>query len=103
MEIFILTSLVEAMPMALLEAMASRRPVVATRVGSIPMIIKNGYSGILIEPRDITALTESIIYLLKETETAKSFVENGYEIIKNQFSSTRMANDYIRLYHLSSK
>ena len=49
MDVFVLPSLTEGVPMALLEAMSSRKVAVATRVGGVPMIIEDGRSGNLVE------------------------------------------------------
>jgi glycosyltransferase involved in cell wall biosynthesis len=60
MDAFVLPSLTEGTPMALLEAMARRIPVVATAVGGVPAIISNGVNGLLVSPADTRALSDAI-------------------------------------------
>jgi len=65
-DIAVLSSLSEGSPNALLEAMAARVPVVATRVGGIPEIVTDRESALLIEPRDCAAMTQAIAALLND-------------------------------------
>lgn len=56
----------EAMPMAVLEAMAAGVPVVASRVGGIPGVVVDGRTGLLVEPRNVTALGEALARILAD-------------------------------------
>jgi len=98
MDIFVLPSLVEAMPMALLEAMASIRPIIATNVGSVGKLIKNNETGILIEPGDPVAIKNSIIALFQNSENASALALKSFENVKNNFSSENMVKKYVSLY-----
>jgi glycosyltransferase involved in cell wall biosynthesis len=71
-DIFILPSLSEGMPSALLEAMASGCACICTNVGMIPKIITNGTNGIVIEPRSVSQLEESIQSLLENPENIRA-------------------------------
>ncbi len=97
-DVFVMSSLKEGMPIVLLEAMAARKPIVATRVGAIPEIIKDGYTGLLVEPGDEKKLADLIVGLLKDKEKASFLAQNGYEKVINEFSSKKMAEKYIKIY-----
>ena len=62
-DIAVLPSLREAQGISILEAMARRKPVVATAVGGIPEVVANGVSGLLVPPADPAALAEALIRL----------------------------------------
>ena len=59
-DVFVLPSLFDSFPIALLEAMAAGLPVVATRVGGVSEVVEDGQTGILVEPRDAAALAQAI-------------------------------------------
>src|SRR5262249_2153283 len=59
----VLPSYVEGMPNALLEGMAAGLPVIASRVGAIPDVVEDGVSGLLVEPRDVEALSRALARL----------------------------------------
>ena len=67
-DICVLPSLMEATSIAGLEAMASGLPIVGTHVGGIPDIVKDGKTGLLVEPRNAKALAASINKLCLDTE-----------------------------------
>jgi len=97
-DIFVLPSLKEGMPIALLEAMAARKSIVATKVGAIPKIIEDKKTGLLIRPRDADAIAKSVILLLKNEEMSRLLANNAFEKVKNEFSSPIMAQNYLELY-----
>ena len=98
MDIFVLPSLTEGLPMVLLEAMASKKPVIATKVGAIPNVISDGETGLLIDPANSNQLADAIIYLLKNKDKAREIGEKGYKKVKNEFSSKKMTKEYIKVY-----
>ena len=97
-ELFILPSLWEGLPNALLEAMAAGKPVVATKVGGIPEIVVHGETGILIPPRDTDALAIAIIDLLQNRLKAKDMGEAGRIRAGKCFSIYKMIEKTENLY-----
>lgn len=75
--LFILPSRAEGVPVVLMEAMASGRPVVATRITGVPELVEDGVSGVLIEPGDVDALTAAIEALLRDRDRAIRLGEAG--------------------------
>lgn len=63
-DVFVLPTYAEAMPISVIEAMASGLPVISTTVGGIPELIENGVDGLLYAPGDVNALAEKIAFLL---------------------------------------
>jgi len=98
MDLFVLPSIKEGLPMALLEAMLAKKTIIATRVGAVPKVIEDGRSGILVEPRDIDGLSNQAIGLLKDELRASFLANNAFEKAKNEFSAQRMAEKYIQAY-----
>ena len=98
MDLFVLPSLSEGMPMALLEAMAAKKPVIATNVGDIPKIIRPNETGILIDPNNAHQLRAALSSLLTNKTKATSLARKGYHIVKERFSSKHMAQKYIEVY-----
>jgi glycosyltransferase involved in cell wall biosynthesis len=82
---FCLPSHLENQPVVLLEAMAAGLPIVATRVGTIPEIVADGREGILIPPRDRTALTGALIRLLSDPELRVTMGARGQARVKMEF------------------
>jgi glycosyltransferase involved in cell wall biosynthesis len=98
MDIFVLPSLNEGMPMTVLEAMAAGRTVVATRVGAIPELVGDGESGRLFAPGDRAALTAVLLDLLSDPDTRARMGAAGYSRVSRDYSSLAMARQYVSLY-----
>lgn len=77
---------------AILEGMASGKPIVATSVGGTPEAVVHNTTGILVPPKDPTALAQAIILLLENPELAKSLGNNGRTRIEEHFSMETMIN-----------
>ncbi|MCG2690350.1 glycosyltransferase family 4 protein, partial [Candidatus Parcubacteria bacterium] len=76
-DIFCLPSVKEGFPFALLEAMRAQLPIVATKVGAIPEIIENEKEGLLVKPKDSSALKAKIEELLHNKEKANFLAQNA--------------------------
>lgn len=82
--------------LALLEAMAMGKPILATKAGGIPEAISDGVNGILVEP-DVDAITEQLKYLLKHREIALSLGENAEKTAKERFSWGSSTDLFLKL------
>ena len=104
-EIFVLPSRSEPFGIAMIEAMACKKPVVACAVGGVPEVIQNGKNGILVCPNNPPALAEALLGLLKNSELRQSIAQNGYNSVQACFRSDTMGARYERMFAslLSSK
>jgi len=98
MDVCVLPSLNEGVPMAVLEAMAAGKPVLATRVGGIPEIIQDGQTGLLIEPADQSQLTLALKRLLVSPELCEELGQRGRDRVCSHFSARGMAQAYLAMY-----
>jgi glycosyltransferase involved in cell wall biosynthesis len=97
-DLFVLPSEAEAMPNALLEAMAAGLPVVGTRVGGIPEIIRNGVDGLIVPAKDPYALAEAILRILQNPRFAKQLSQAGQEMVRAHFDFDRLLAELEQLY-----
>ena len=85
------------------EAMAMGKPVISTRVGAVPELVRDGETGFLIEPQDAWGLAQCICYLLNEPEIGRRMGSQGRQLIETKFDLkqevTAMADLYHELYH----
>ena len=93
-KVFVLPSRFETFGIVILEAMAFRKPVVATTAGGIPEIIENGKSGLLVQPDDPDALAESLIKLLMDEALQLRLGDTGYAMAHERFGSDQTAAKY---------
>jgi glycosyltransferase involved in cell wall biosynthesis len=98
MDVFVLPSLHEGIPMVLLEALALRQPVVATRVGGIPEVITHGETGLLAEPADALSLAKFIQQLVEDKSMAARIGKAGRTRVEEEFNARTMAEKTIGLY-----
>jgi glycosyltransferase involved in cell wall biosynthesis len=84
-DIFVLPSRFETFGIAILEAMACKKPVIATTAGGIPEIIENGKNGILVEPDNPDALAEALVTVLKNQTIQRVIASNGYLTVQERF------------------
>lgn len=94
LDMVVLPSLIESLPMCLLEAMAAGKPVIATRVGAIPQLLCSNQIGLLVEPGHIDALSAAIVRLLDDHELALRLGKNGRQHVARNFSAQAMAINY---------
>ena len=86
----------EASPIVLREAFASGRPVIATKVGDIPEIVRHRENGLLIEPGDAQALAAAIVEFISQPELAARCALNGFSYATEHFSFDKMMEAKLR-------
>lgn len=91
-DLFVLPTFEEALGTSFLEAMAMRKPVIGTRVGGIPEIVKDGISGILVEPENPIGLAAAIINLLNDKKQMEKIGNTGRKIVEENYSTEVMVN-----------
>ena len=98
MDVFALTSRLEGMPLAILEAWAAGLPVIASRVGGIPQMITHGVNGLMFGSGNEAELSDLIGRLLTCHHEAQRLAEAGRERVRSQFDLSVMADTYEQHY-----
>jgi hypothetical protein len=97
-DIFVLPSYQEGLPNVVLEAMACRKPVIATRVGGIPEIVSDGVTGILVEPRIVDQLAQAMETLLLNEDLCSKLGLAAEKLIHEHFTWEKSAKNLIKVY-----
>jgi glycosyltransferase involved in cell wall biosynthesis len=97
-DIYTMPSLSEGLPLSALEAMASRRPVIASRVGGIPEVVLDGATGYLVPVENHGSLAARILDLLRDPALARRLGETGKRRVVEVFSLSTMMQRYQELY-----
>lgn len=98
MDVFILTSLYEGMSIALLEAMATGRPVIASQVGGNPEVVYHGKTGYLVPTKNIKAIVNNLEDLKENPLLRRTMGHKARDRVINLFSLTSMINNYEKVY-----
>ena len=98
MDLFALCSRSEGISLSILEAMAASLPIVATRVGGNPEIVRDRQTGILVSPHSPDETAKAILSLIDDPAGRQTMGRQGRETVLAHFSIERMAKDYERLY-----
>ena len=97
-DVMVNASSIEGLPMTILEAMASKVPIVATRIGGIPDIIKDNETGLLVDSGDVGALTTRIESLLGDQGKRLRLAEAALDFVTMNHSFERMCDAYCQVY-----
>lgn len=98
MDIFVLPSRAEAMPVALLEAMAMGRAVLASRVGGVPEIVDDGSTGLLAPPDDVAHQAKMMLQLIRDPDLRVRLGNAARAAVVGRFSLARMMSSHASLY-----
>lgn len=97
-DVFVMSSLWEAMPMALLEAMAARRQIIVTDVGDNRAIVDNGRCGVVVAPRDARAITNAVLGIVGNPYESALMAERAQQRLDERFTTRHMVEAYEGLY-----
>jgi glycosyltransferase involved in cell wall biosynthesis len=97
-DIFVLASINEGMGRAILEAMASGLPVIATKTGGIPELIQDGVNGILIPTKNSQMISDAVLKLIRNPNLRQHYGENGLKSVTEKFGIEMMVKNLESLY-----
>jgi len=97
-DVFVLTSLWEGLPISVLEAMASSKPVITTHTGGVAEIIIEGESGFMVPPGDTNKMSEKLAILLKDKNLRTQMGQNAKDSLDSNFTITNMIRSNENLY-----
>ena len=95
---FVQTSIFEGMPMALLEAMALNKPIVATAVGGVPEVVEDGVCATLLSSRDPKDLSDALVTVAGDPVARQRIGDAGRQRYERNFTAAAMVSQYERLY-----
>jgi glycosyltransferase involved in cell wall biosynthesis len=88
----------EGTPVSAIEALAAGRPVVATRVGGVPDVVRDGEDGFLVDAGDVRSLADRLEQLAGDDELRRAMGESGRSRVLARYSVDRLIDDVDRLY-----
>jgi len=97
-DVFVLPSLSEGVPLALIEAMLAERPIVATTAGDVPTVLDGGRAGVLVPPGDAAALANALGALLDDPAEARRLSQAAVQRARLEYSLQQMTERYAELY-----
>jgi len=98
LDILVISSISEGLPITLLEAMAAKKAIIATKVGAIPDVLTNGLNGILVEPENAEQIYNAINKLLNHPHLIHTLGENAYRRIRERFDILNTIKQYEEVY-----
>ena len=88
----------EGLPVTILEALALERPVVATAVGGVPSVVRDGETGVLVEPQQPEELATAVRSLLDDPARAKQLAEQGRKLVEDEYGLEAMVRAFEDIY-----
>jgi glycosyltransferase involved in cell wall biosynthesis len=101
-DVFVTAGTSEGFGLAVLEAMAAGKPVVAPRIAPLTEIVADGTAGVLVPPEDPPALADAVLGLLRNAEAARRMGYAGRACVAEHFTLERMARDMLGVYALAA-
>jgi glycosyltransferase involved in cell wall biosynthesis len=93
-DLFVLPSEMEAQPMAILEAMAAGLPIVATRVGGVPNLVRQGQNGVLVDVGDVIELGRAIADLAADAQRRARYGQRSRQLWEKHWTADLMVDHY---------
>jgi glycosyltransferase involved in cell wall biosynthesis len=97
-DVFVIPSIEEAFGQTALESLACGRPVVGSDVGGIPDMVRDGDTGLLVEPSNAVHLAEALDQLAQDQDKREQMGSNARELVLREFSFQKNAESYLELY-----
>ena len=97
-DVFVLPTLMDALPTVIMEAMAARLPIVASATGGIPEMIKDGHDGLLVPPGNVDALAKAMTQFFTQPDFAQSLATAGRQRVEENFFLPRQVERLATLY-----
>ena len=97
-EFCVLPSLLEGLPLSILEAFSAKRTTIATRIDGIQEVVIDRKTGLLVPPKNPEKLAEAIIFLFNNPDLRREMAENGYKMFKRKFTLDKMLQEYKKTY-----
>jgi glycosyltransferase involved in cell wall biosynthesis len=98
LDVMVSSSRQEGLPIAILEGMASRRALIATSVGAVPEVVRDGSTGVLVATEDVSLLALRIVELLGDPGRRERLGFAARKLVESEFSAERMMVEYLRTY-----
>jgi glycosyltransferase involved in cell wall biosynthesis len=99
MDVFVLPSTKsDGVPQVIIQALAMRKPVIASAVGGIPEVIQHQHTGVLVPPNDPRALAEAVVRVLRDPASAAGWARAGGELIEAHYALERMIDRTAAVY-----
>jgi len=96
-DIYVQPSRREGMPLAVIEAMASKLPIIASDIGGISKLLDSGKAGVLVEKENPQALSEALVKMIENEELRNYYLDKAFQRAK-AFSIDKIAGEYVSLY-----
>ncbi|MEK6733187.1 MAG: glycosyltransferase [Candidatus Omnitrophota bacterium] len=88
------SSRIENFPLSILEYMACAKPVVATKIGGVPEMVKDGFNGVAVDAESPEALAKAIVCLINDKELRKTMGINARKTVEENFTVEKMVQNY---------
>jgi glycosyltransferase involved in cell wall biosynthesis len=98
--LYVCPSRLEGFGLTILEAMAAGKPIVGTKVGAIPELIKNGVNGVLVDPEDTASMSQAICSFLKDKDKLESIGRENFNFVRENFNWNKCTKDTINIYDM---